>query len=70
MRLATQIHDGPASAPPLVVAHGLFGAARNWSSLAKRMARRRRVIAVDMRNHGESPWSDDASCAAMAADLA
>ena len=70
MRLAAQIHDGPDGAPPLVLAHGLFGAARNWSSLAKRMARRRRVIAVDLRNHGDSPWSDDASYPAMAADLA
>jgi pimeloyl-ACP methyl ester carboxylesterase len=70
MRLNRIIHDGPADAPPLVVAHGLFGAARNWGSLGKRMARRRRVIAVDLRNHGDSPWDDETGYEAMADDLA
>ncbi|MEL6792327.1 MAG: alpha/beta fold hydrolase [Pseudomonadota bacterium] len=56
--------------PPLIVAHGLFGAARNWRAHAKRMGPDRRVIAVDMRNHGESAWDDDMSYAAMAGDLA
>ena len=55
---------------PLVVAHGLFGSGRNWGVVAKRLADERQVISVDMRNHGESPWSDDHSYAAMAADLA
>jgi esterase len=30
----------------------------------------RRVVAVDMRNHGASPWSDSQTYADMAADLA
>ncbi len=55
---------------PLVVAHGLFGSGRNWGAVAKRLADERQVIAVDMRNHGDSPWSDDHSYEAMAADLA
>ncbi len=70
MRLAAQIHDGPDDRPPLLVAHGLFGAAQNWRSLGKRMAKKRRVIAVDMRNHGDSPRDADAGYPAMAADLA
>jgi pimeloyl-ACP methyl ester carboxylesterase len=57
-------------APPLLVAHGLLGAARNWRALSRRLARGRRVIAVDMRNHGDSGWSDDATYPAMAQDLA
>ncbi|WP_158968750.1 alpha/beta fold hydrolase [Chachezhania sediminis] len=62
---------GPADArPPLVIAHGLFGSARNWNVIATRLAETRRVIAVDMRNHGHSPWSDDHSYAALAGDLA
>jgi pimeloyl-ACP methyl ester carboxylesterase len=70
MRLNVDRHDGPADRPPLLVAHGLIGAAKNWASLARRMARKRTVIAVDMRNHGDSPWSDDAGYPAMAGDLA
>ncbi|MEM1375714.1 MAG: alpha/beta fold hydrolase [Pseudomonadota bacterium] len=55
---------------PLVIAHGLFGSARNWGVIAKRMAAHRRVICVDMRNHAGSFWSDDMSYEAMAGDLA
>lgn len=58
------------TAPLLIIAPGLFGAARNWRALAKRLGAGRRVIAVDMRNHGESPWSDRHDYPAMAADLA
>jgi pimeloyl-ACP methyl ester carboxylesterase len=63
-------HGTPTGAPPLVIAHGLFGSARNWGAIAKRLGARREVIAVDMRNHGDSPRSPDMSYAAMAGDLA
>lgn len=53
----------------LLLAHGLFGSARNWGALAKRLSDRGRVVAVDMRNHGDSPHSDAAGYDAMAADL-
>jgi pimeloyl-ACP methyl ester carboxylesterase len=69
MRLARETF-GDGGGPPLVIAHGLFGAGRNWASLAKRLAKARRVVTVDMRNHGDSGWSDDAGYPAMAADLA
>ncbi len=58
------------TAPPLLIAHGLFGAARNFGTLAKRLAGPRRVVAVDMRNHGASPWDARMDYAAMAGDLA
>ncbi len=54
---------------PLVIAHGLFGSARNWGVVSKRLSGRGRVVAVDMRNHGESPWSEEAGYRAMAGDL-
>lgn len=57
-------------AVPLVIVHGLFGSARNWRVLQKRMAEQRRVIAVDLRNHGHSFWNDDNSYEALADDLA
>lgn len=58
------------SAPPLLIAHGLFGSARNFNSLARRLATTRRVVMVDMRNHGASPWEPDNSYPALAGDLA
>jgi pimeloyl-ACP methyl ester carboxylesterase len=60
----------PSSAPPLLIAHGLFGSARNWGVIARRLADRRDVLAVDMRNHGDSPRFPTQSYADMAADLA
>lgn len=67
--LNTTTYDGPAGTP-LVIAHGLFGSARNWGVLAKRLSDSRPVIAVDMRNHGDSPWHDSHTYDDMAADLA
>jgi pimeloyl-ACP methyl ester carboxylesterase len=58
------------SGPPLLIAHGLFGSVRNFNTLGKRFAATRRVVMVDMRNHGQSPWDKDNSYLAMAGDLA
>ena len=55
---------------PVLIVHGLFGSARNWGVIAKRMAATRRVIAVDMRNHGASFHSEIHDYPAMATDLA
>ena len=63
-------HGAPTDAPPLVIAHGLFGSARNWGAVAKRLAGKREVLAVDLRNHGDSPRGADASYPALAADIA
>lgn len=56
--------------PPLLIAHGLFGSARNWGAIARRMADDRQVISVDMRNHGNSFRSDTNGYLDMAGDLA
>ena len=63
---------GDAASPhyPVVIAHGLFGSRRNFQPIAKAFAPHRRVLLVDMRNHGESPWDDTMSYIAMASDLA
>lgn len=55
--------------PPLVVLHGLLGSLDNWQPLARRFAAHFKIFAVDLRNHGQSPHSDDVSYDAMAADL-
>lgn len=68
--LNTILHGADDGAPPLVIAHGLFGSGRNWGVIGKRLAQGRRVLAVDMRNHGDSPWHDANGYEDMAADLA
>lgn len=60
----------PSDATPLLIAHGLFGSARNLGVIAKRLSENRQVTAVDMRNHGSSPWFDTNSYEDMAGDLA
>jgi esterase len=55
---------------PLVILHGLFGSARNWSSLAKTLSERSDVITLSLRNHGDSPHKSDVTYPAMAQDVA
>ncbi|SFR04659.1 alpha/beta fold hydrolase [Poseidonocella sedimentorum] len=68
--LNTVRHGRPTERPPLLIVHGLFGSARNWGVIAKRLSDNREVIAVDLRNHGQSPWFDSHGYPEMAADLA
>lgn len=60
----------PSDLPPLLIAHGLYGSARNWNVIAKRLSANRDVLAVDMRNHGESPWFPTHGYPDLAGDLA
>ncbi len=60
----------PSSRPVLMIVHGLFGSARNWGVIAKRLSDTREVIAVDMRNHGSSGWTQTHSYPELAQDLA
>lgn len=55
--------------PPLLILHGLFGSAMNWNWHAKKWADSFTVHALDMRNHGSSPHSDDMDYPGMAADV-
>lgn len=68
LKIVRQESDG--SAPPLLIVHGLFGSARNWGAIAKRLSDRGPTLAVDMRNHGESPRDTAHGYPEMAADLA
>ena len=56
--------------PPRLIVHGLFGSARNWGAIAKRLSDDRRVVSVDMRNHGSSFRAESQSYPDMAGDLA
>ncbi|WP_298910300.1 alpha/beta fold hydrolase [uncultured Aliiroseovarius sp.] len=68
--LTMQTFGDDTSRPPILIVHGLFGSGRNWNVIAKRLSDDRRVVSVDMRNHGESPWFDTQSYHDMAGDLA
>jgi len=61
---------GDISGTPLLIVPGLFGSARNWGVIAKRLSENRPVITVDMRNHGDSFHAKTHSYADLAADLA
>ncbi len=68
--LNTILHGEPGARPHLVVAHGLFGSARNWGVICRRLAADRLVTAVDMRNHGASLWNRSHTYDDLADDLA
>lgn len=57
------------SGPPVVVLHGLFGAGRNWLSVARRLAERYTFHLVDLRNHGRSPHTQSMTYLDMVADV-
>lgn len=61
---------GDHAGVPVLIVHGLFGSGCNWGVIARRLAETRPVIAVDMRNHGDSPRFPTQSYADMAGDLA
>jgi len=58
--LLNVIEKGPAETgssllPPVVLLHGLFGRARNLGYFQRRLSATRRTLAIDLRNHGDSP---------------
>lgn len=54
---------------PMIILHGLFGSSDNWLTQAKLIANHYKVYTVDLRNHGQSPHSDDFDYSAMVKDL-
>ncbi len=58
------------SGAPLLILHGLYGSSANWRRIARTLGDRHRVIAVDLRNHGASPWAATMRYPEMADDVA
>jgi esterase len=55
---------------PVALLHGLYGHAGNFATLQRRMASGgRRVLALDLRNHGISPHAPTMTYPEMAADV-
>jgi len=54
---------------PLLIIHGLFGSSDNWRSMARYFSKFFQVISLDLRNHGQSPHSDEQDFRLMAEDV-
>ena len=55
--------------PPTVLLHGLFGTAVNFANIQRRLSSCRRVLAMDLRNHGRSGHDPAMTYALMADDV-
>ncbi|HSI58250.1 MAG TPA: alpha/beta fold hydrolase [Ideonella sp.] len=62
-------YEAVGNGPPLLILHGLFGASGNWHSIARALSLSHRVISVDLRNHGGSPWAAAMGYLEMADDV-
>ncbi|MGR2737032.1 alpha/beta fold hydrolase [Billgrantia sp. Q4P2] len=69
MSVELNYQDTGGEGTPLIVVHGLLGSADNWRSHIKQWQAQRRVVAVDLRNHGRSPHAEGMSYREMAEDL-
>lgn len=56
---------------PIVILHGLYGSSDNWMTIARKLAEHNfQIIAVDHRNHGNSPHTSEHLYEDMITDLA
>jgi esterase len=53
----------------VILLHGMLGSSDNWHSIALLLAESFQVFAVDQRNHGQSPHSDEMNYPLMAGDV-
>ncbi len=63
------VDQGTGTGAPLVLLHGLFGSAGNFGVAQRRLAQDRRVVALDLRNHGSSPHAAAMDYPTLAHDL-
>ena len=63
---------GKADGPPIVCVHGYTGSADAYNALARYLQDRYRILALDVRGHGKSAWSEAGAYryADQASDLA
>lgn len=60
---------GGSAEPPVVILHGMLGSSRNWQTAGRDLAARKRVLALDLRNHGLSPHADTMTYPEMVEDV-
>ena len=69
MRLAYS-RFGESNGSNVVILHGLLGSKRNWFGIGKSLADLGfHVWLIDLRNHGESEWSDKHTYFDLAEDV-
>lgn len=54
---------------PVIMIHGLLGMSDNFIPVAKKLAEQYRVILPDLRNHGNSPHSEDFDLNVLTEDI-
>ena len=57
---------GDEGSPPLILMHGGRDHARSWDWVARQLRDDYHIIAPDLRGHGDSEWSPDASYSVVA----
>ncbi|XP_038217333.1 protein ABHD11-like [Zerene cesonia] len=70
--LAYKVHGNENyNVAPVIVIHGLLGMKKNWESVSKSIneSTNKAVIAVDVRNHGESPHTESHTYPELASDI-
>lgn len=55
---------------PLLIFHGLFGMLDNWHNVAQKLSENYTIYSADLRNHGQSPHSNEMNYELMADDIA
>ncbi len=67
---ALNVRDfGTAGKPPLILLHGLLGSSRNWQTVGRDLSDTFHVRALDLRNHGTSPHTEEISYESMVGDV-
>ena len=61
--------ESTGTGPAVLLLHGLFGSSSNWRSVGRALATSHTVYALDLRNHGASPWADSMGYLEMADDV-
>lgn len=61
---------GPTGGTPIVLIHGVMGHAREWDVVTGRLGMRNRVVAIELRGHGDSDWAPPYTVDRMAEDVA
>ncbi|GBN07847.1 Protein ABHD11 [Araneus ventricosus] len=76
MKLAHDLYLPPEgtenkSLSPIIFLHGRLDSKKTWKKFAPEIAKRtgREVYAIDARNHGDSPWSDEINLDVLVSDL-
>ena len=57
MLLAHEL-SGPTDAAPLVLVHGITESRHSWRPVVDNLSTDHRILAVDLRGHGDSPTGD------------